>query len=298
MTPAGALEPGSTIAPGYVVIEHLHRAREFDVYDVWSEERMCRCIAKALRPDRVDDRSARRKLEREGRLLRRLTHPHIVRGYELATSPRRLVIMETLSGETLAHLIDAGDGLSASEIAYLGLQLGSAVQYLHRHRVLHLDLKPSNVVAESGRAKIIDLSVARRPGRAPAGVGTWCYMAPEQVYGGELGPPADVWGIGVVLWEAAAGRPAFGGEEDGVPSTGELDELPPELHPQIRRTAEPVGRYRRLPRPLALAIELALSPEPSNRPSVAELAGLLENVPGVVSPRSPRPVSDVEIAGA
>ncbi len=73
------LARGSAIAPGYEVIEHLSRGRTLDVYDVWSDERACRCIAKTLRADRSEDRWARRRLETEGRLLRRLTHPHIVR---------------------------------------------------------------------------------------------------------------------------------------------------------------------------------------------------------------------------
>jgi serine/threonine protein kinase len=286
-----ALAPDTTIAPGYTVIEHLSRGRTLDVYDLWSEERACRCIGKTLRPDRANDRSARRRLEREGRLLRRLSHPYIVRGYELLAEPQPLVIMETLSGETLAHLIEEGDDrLSSLELAYLGLQLCSAVQYLHRHHILHLDLKPSNIVAEAGRAKIIDLSVARHPGRASSGIGTWCYMAPEQVTGGELGPAADVWGIGVVLWEAATGRPAFGNHEDEQRLPTSSDEDPPEeLHPQLQRAAEPVRRHRRLPATLAHAIDAALSPEPSERPSAAQLAKLLEQLPSIVSPRSPRP---------
>jgi eukaryotic-like serine/threonine-protein kinase len=284
--------------PGYAVVEHLSRARAFDVFDVWSEERACRCIAKTLRPDRARDREARRALEREGRLLCKLTHPHVVRGYELVTSPRTVVVMETLSGETLSHLIEAGDPLSPSELAHLGLQLCSGVGYLHRNGVLHLDLKPSNVVAEAGRAKIIDLGVARRPGRAPGGVGTWCYMAPEQVRGGELGPAADVWGIGAVLWEAAAGRAAFGGDEDDVPASGDLEELPPELHPQLGRRAEPLSTHRRLPRVLARAIDSALEPEAGARPSVAELVQHLERVPGVVSPKSVRAGSEIQVAGA
>ena len=291
MSPTVAtLAPGSAIAPGYQVIEHLSRGRALDVYDVWSDERECRCIAKGLRPDRVDDASARRRLVREGRLLAKLGHPHIVRGYELLASDPPLVIMETLSGETLAHLIEEGDRLLPVEVAQLGLQLCSAIQYLHRHRILHLDLKPSNIVADAGRAKIIDLSLARRPGRAPRGVGTWCYMAPEQVRGGELAPAADVWGIGVVLWEAAAGLPAFGGDEDEalLPSSSE-EYLAEELHPQLRRAADPVRRHRRLPTTLARAIDAALVPEPRSRPSVSELAAWLESVPGVVSPRSPRP---------
>jgi len=279
------------IAPGYQVIEHLHRGRALDVYDVWSDERECRCVAKTLRPDRADDLKAGRRLEREGRLLCRLSHPHIVRAYELLPAPRPLLIMETLPGETLAHLIEEGDErLRPLELAHLGLQLCSAIQYLHRHSFLHLDLKPSNIVAEAGRAKIIDLSVGRRPGRAGGGIGTWCYMAPEQVRGGELGPAADVWGIGVVLWEAATRRTAFGTPEDEARlPTSSHDDLPEEVYPQLLRTAERVRRRRRLPATLARAIDAALDPEPSRRPSVAALAALLEQVPGVVSPRSLRP---------
>ena len=287
---ATTLPPGSAIAPTFQVIEHLSRGRTLDVYDVWSEERGCRCIAKTLRPDRVHDQSARRRLEREGRLLRRLSHPHIVRGYELLAKPRPVVIMETLSGETLAHLIEEGDRLTPVEVAHLGLQLCSAIQYLHRHGFLHLDVKPSNIVAEGGRAKVIDLGLARPPGRAGGGIGTWCYMAPEQVRGGELTAAADVWGIGVVLWEAAAGRPAFGGEDDEalLPTSSEED-LADEMYPQLRRPADPVRRHRRLPTTLAQAIDATVYPKARDRPSVATLAALLEEVPGVISPRSPRP---------
>jgi serine/threonine protein kinase len=290
--PPAVLAPGLSIAPGYEVIAHLSRGAALDVYDVWSEERQTRCIAKTVRPDRWDDEAVRRGLEAEGRLLRRLSHPHIVRAYERPATPNPVVVMETLSGETLAHLIAEGEGLSAAEIAHLGLHLCSAVQYLHRKRILHLDLKPSNIIAESGRAKLIDLSVARTPGPVPPGVGTWCYMAPEQVWGGDLGTPADVWGIGVVLWEAAAGKAAFGDdvgdEEDGLASSSG-DELPPAEHPQVLRPAEPIERHRSLPSELVSAIDSALAPAPGRRPSVATLADLLQRVPDVVSPRAGAP---------
>ena len=288
------LAPGSTLARGYQVVEHLSRGRALDVYDVWSTERECRCVAKVLRPDRLRDASARRRLEREGRLLRRLTHPHVVRGYDLLLAPRVAVIMETLTGETLAHLLERGaERLRPAEIGQLGLQLCSAIGYLHRHGVLHLDLKPSNIVAEAGRAKLIDLSVARPPGPGPAGVGTWCYMAPEQARDGTLEPAADVWGIGVVLWEAATGRPAFGGDEDeaGASATDTESELTPDRYPQLLRRARPVRAHRRLPPGLARAIDTALRPTPAERPTVPELAASLAQVSGVVSPRSPRPAS-------
>ncbi len=96
---------GSQIAPGYRVLGLLSRGRTLDVFDVWSDERSTRCIVKTLRPRSRDDPGARRRLLREGRLLCRLTHPHIVRGYEVVDGDPPLVVMETLGGETLAHLI-------------------------------------------------------------------------------------------------------------------------------------------------------------------------------------------------
>jgi serine/threonine protein kinase len=184
---------------GYELIEHLHRGHAYDVFDAWSDQRGCRVVVRMLRPDRRDPRA----LLREGRLLRRLAHPHIARAYETRLRPP-MVVLETLGGATLAALLEDGplDGADALE---LGLQLSSAVRYLHRRGWLHLDLKPSNLIADGGRLKVIDLSIAQRPGRIRAGTGTERYMAPEQERGGRVGPPADVWGIGAVL--RAAGGP-------------------------------------------------------------------------------------------
>lgn len=173
------LGPGALIAGGVRVLGHLHRSNRLDVYDAWCERRECRVIAKTLRPDRRSEKPAVRALLREGHLLKRLAHPHLVRAYEVAEVPRPVVIMETLTGETLEHLI-LRSRLTAAELAVLGTQLASALRYLHSERVVHLDLKPANVIAEAGRAKVIDLSHARAPARVRPGGGTWCYMAPEQ----------------------------------------------------------------------------------------------------------------------
>ena len=76
--------------------------------------------------------------------------------------------METLDGETLAHLVDRRPAaLAAEDVAWLGLHLASALRYLHGHGLLHLDVKAANVVADAGRAKLIDLSLARPPGPLP-----------------------------------------------------------------------------------------------------------------------------------
>jgi eukaryotic-like serine/threonine-protein kinase len=284
------LAPGEHIAPGYEVIEHLRRGRSLDVYDVWSEERGSRCVVKSLRPDRLGREGPTRRLLEEGLRLRDLTHPHIVRAYEVREEPLPLFVMETLSGETLGHMIEVREAeLSASEVAHLGLHLASAIRYLHAHDLLHLDLKPSNVIAECGRAKLIDLSVARPPGPAHGGIGTLYYMAPEQVRGGELGPAADVWGIGAVLFEAATGEPAFDDPdaEELSDSDGDSDELPTEErfdesdYPQLTANARRADELRPLPRALADLIAACLEPDATGRPGVEELLGALEPIAGL-----------------
>jgi eukaryotic-like serine/threonine-protein kinase len=261
------LAPGEMLAPGYEVLAHLNRGSRLDVYDAWSEERRCRCIAKVLRPERRTDRSARRGLIAEGRLLLEFSHPHIVRAYELVERPQPVLILETLTGETLAHLIERRSRrLAAIDLAHLGLQLCSAIGYLHRHGVLHLDLKPSNIVSECGQAKILDLSIARRPGPGHAGEGTPAYMAPEQARGGSLTAATDVWGIGVVLFEAGSAQCPF----DTPGATSEYEQLE---HP-----APPLRTLRRLPPALAEAIEGCLEPDANRRPSLDQLRRALSRL--------------------
>lgn len=154
--------------------------------------------AKTLRPDRATEPHLRRRLLREGRLLRHLTHPHIVRAYDVLTEPAPVVVLETLTGATLSALIDERRWrqLPVRQVALLGVQLASALRYLHANKVVHCDLKPGNVIAEAGRAKVIDLSLARRPGRGRQGAGTRDYMAPEQARGEWISTATDVWGLG------------------------------------------------------------------------------------------------------
>ncbi len=260
--PPAVLAEGDPLAPGYRVINHLSRGRYLDVYEVWSEERLCRCVAKVARPDRSDDRSLRAELLREGRLLRRFTHPHLVRAYEVIEAPRPAVILETLTGSTLADLIEHHRRLPLVEVAVLGVQVCSAVHYLHLHGILHLDLKPGNIVSDCGIAKEIDLNIARRPGRRRGVRGTPLYMAPEQVQGRSLTEAADVWGIGSVLFEAATGEAPFERDRET-------------RYPQLARRAASIRSYRRVAAPLAAAIDACLEPEPSARPTLPALSAAL-----------------------
>jgi serine/threonine protein kinase len=276
-------------AAGYELLAHLHRSRGFDVYDAWSRKRRCRCVIKTPRPDRLDDHVLLRRLDREGRLLYGLTHPHILRGYELLPAPAPAIVTETLRGETLSHLLEVSKRLSAAEAAVLGIQLCSAIAYLHEHGYLHLDLKPSNVVIDAGRAIVIDLSIARPPGRVSPGLGTWCYLAPEQALGGPVDTAADVWGIGAVLFESLAGRSPFrDAAEDEDHSDLTTDGEEPDAYPQLMARAPRIRSLRSVPPSLASAVDACLDPDPLRRCSVAELSTALEQVPGAGSPRAVR----------
>ena len=151
-------------------------------------------------------------------------------------------------------------------IAHLGLHVCSAAQYLHLNGILHLDLKPSNIVSECQRAKILDLSIARPPGRSAKDAGTRNYMAPEQARGDHLGPAADVWGIGAVLFEAATGELPFDAHDEE------------DRYEQLERRAEPVRSYRRVPAAFNALVGSCLEPDPALRPTVGELADALNKL--------------------
>jgi eukaryotic-like serine/threonine-protein kinase len=257
------LRSGEHVAPGYRVFGLLRRGEDVDVYDVWSEERDCRCVVKALRPDRMTSRSARRRLLTEGRLLQSLAHPHLVRAYDVQERPTPLVVLETLTGDTLGYLIDDdGPRLPLFELGVLGVQLCSALTYLHRNGVLHLDLKPSNVICQGEQAKLIDLGIAAPPGRGRRGVGTPAYMAPEQIRGGTLSDATDVWALGVLLYEAATRVQPFG--DDGWTNDAAVP--------------TPIRRLRRLPPRIGETIDACLSPQPAGRPTIAVVAKRLRSV--------------------
>ncbi|MDQ3716769.1 MAG: serine/threonine protein kinase [Actinomycetota bacterium] len=272
--PVVAHQPYHELAPGVITLALLHEGHRINVYDAWSEPRGCRVVAKALRPDHVDDLKGARQLRAEGRVLRTLDHPHIVRWYETIPGSSPVVVLETISGFTLSALLDEHDRLPILDVLHLGLHLTSAVGYLHSKGWLHLDLKPSNVVADAGRAKLIDLSIARRPGKGVPGAGTRGYLAPEQALGQQLTAATDVWGIGGVLYESIVGEPAVPHEGGTSTRTGQrpghLIAVPARLKTR-----------RQVPPAVVALIDATLRIDPAQRPTIGQCATVLAEALGV-----------------
>lgn len=255
----------------------LSKAASYMVWDAWDHERFARVILKEPLPEKRERPTTRERLMREGKLLRSLSHPHVVPAHELLTEPHPMLVMESLGGATLSHMIETGPPLDDHEIAFLGLQLISALSYLHRQGYLHLDLKPSNVISEAGRARLIDLGLATPPGPIEAELGTWSYMSPEQARGDRIDAAADVWGLGATLFDCATGFPPF--------NDPELDDEAeyPQLHRRARAAGSASQGYRaasehRLSADLAALIDSLLEPEPAQRPQLAAIAEALEKI--------------------
>ena len=162
----------------------------------------------------------RERFLREARALATLRHPNIVSVYDVGESQGRpYFTMEHMEGGTLAQEL-AGEPLRPDEAVRSALTLAEAVAHAHHHGIIHRDLKPSNILrGRDGALKISDFGIARLSQGdqtltlAGARMGTPSYMAPEQAIGtpAEIGPGADVYSLGAVLYELLTGRPPFRG---------------------------------------------------------------------------------------
>ena len=248
----------------------LGGGRRYEAYLAWDDGLHALVAVKILRPDRVGDDASLAGLRGEIDVLGRLSHPVIVRAFDaVSEGPRPHVVLEFLDGPRLSTLVRRY-GVVPEQLLPLALQMCSALHYMAGRGVVHLDVKPRNIIM-AGPPRLIDLSVARRVEEVPAitsPIGTDAYMAPEQCVPerfGEIGPPADVWGLGVTLYEALAARSPF-------PSPDEAGAR----HPQVEAAPAPFPDRRRVPPAVGDAVLSCLAPEPEARPTAAELAAAIE----------------------
>src|SRR5918997_1051420 len=204
------------IAPGLRALRLLGGGIRYQAYIAHSEHLRALVVVKVVRDELVEDPGVLAGLGGEAAMLERLAHPMLLRGFgAVLDGPRPHLVLELIEGPRLSTLIRR-HGTDLEQLLPLALNLCSVLHYLARERVVHLDVKPRNIIM-GAEPRLIDLSIARsldELGELRSPAGTDAYMAPEQCdveRSGELGPPADVWGLGATLYEAIARRRPFDG---------------------------------------------------------------------------------------
>ena len=276
-------EAGAQLVEGRSVLKRLGGGSRYEVYLVWDERLFAITVAKVLRPDQAADAHALAELRREAEVLGRLAHPCLVRGFGgVLTGPRPHVLLEHLEGPTLRRLIKQQGTVPLEQLLPLALHVAAVLQYMANEGFVHLDVKPSNIVM-GVPPRLIDLSIAQSVERTAAmrhSMGTDLYMPPEQcdpaAHAGEVGPPADVWGLGATLYHAVTGETPF---PRGERRSGERAARFPQLVAEMRPLPEGV------PEPLKGLIERMLAREPAARPAAGDVATALEPLVAATRPR-------------
>jgi eukaryotic-like serine/threonine-protein kinase len=270
------LEEGDEIAPGRSVVRDLGGGRRFEVMLVWDQRMFALTVAKVLRPRYAESERALRELGEEARVLELLRHPVIVRGFDSVLEGRYPhVLIEHLEGPSLRSLIKRGGALPLEQVLPLCAHVAAALHYMAEVEVLHLDVKPDNIIM-GVPPRLIDLSIATPLAEAASlrgALGTDAYMPPEQCdpegHAGEISPASDVWGLGATLYHAVTGDVPFPRERDARSS----DE-PTVRWPQLAGPPRPLPRH--VPDDLRALIEGTLAHAAADRPAAGEVALALE----------------------
>jgi serine/threonine protein kinase len=269
------LKEGDEISPGLSALKLLGGGLRYEAYLAWDERLQYVVVVKVVRPELVDDAHTVAGLAEEVEMLERLSHPVLVRGFGAELEgPRPHVVLEHLEGPRLSTLLRKYGPLPAEQLLPLGLQLAAAVHYMGDAGVVHLDIKPSNIIM-GAPARLIDLSVAETTEAARglhSAVGTDSYMSPEQALAGKgatIGPAADIWGIGVTMYHAAVGERPF---EKGDHDSKDREKRWPQI------VAPPKPMPDSIPPAVAEPIMASLAYDPGDRPTPVELADALEPV--------------------
>ncbi|WP_020666980.1 serine/threonine-protein kinase [Amycolatopsis nigrescens] len=256
-------ERPSTVGDRYLLKERIGTGGSATVYRATDTATGAEVAVKLFHSGAAQ--SGERRYAQEIRILSELQHPGLVALHDAGTeNERAFLVTQLVIGETLAARIQCG-ALSAAETAELATPLAEALAYVHSTGVTHRDLKPANVLLGADGPKLSDFGIARafdttRMTESGVVLGTAAYMAPEQVNGGEIGPPADIYAFGLVLLECLTGRREYPGTL--------LESALARLH---RKPVLPTG----LPAPFADLLRRMTSIDPAKRPSSTEVAASL-----------------------
>jgi hypothetical protein len=264
-----ALTPGTRLGNRYRLLDELGRG---GMARVWRavDEVLSRVVAvKVLAPALAVDRDFLDRFRVEARAAAQLAHPNIASVFDYGEwdtpAGERVagIVLELLEGESLASRLQRGPLPWAAAVA-AAAQVARALAAAHRRGVVHRDVKPGNVLLTEDGAKVLDFGIAAmtgEPAHRPTGgvLGTQAYVAPELLAGGASTPAADVYGLGVLLYESLSGH------------------LPEVAAPVV----DALDRVEGLPAAVVDVVRRCLARRPDERPSSASVAETLGSVAGI-----------------
>ncbi len=295
------LRPGAVLGDRYEIIRCLGQGGMGAVYQARDRE-VDRFVAlKEIRPELADNQDMLQRFRQELVLARQVTHPNVVRIFDLGIiHGLRFISMEFIEGTQLSTVFEEKGKLAPKEAAEIMLQVCRGLAAAHAVGVVHRDLKPPNIMIDSdGRAVVMDFGIARAgesaagvalaPGETPTGpnqgltqygalLGTPVYMSPEQTKGASVDARSDLFAIGIILYELLTGSPPFLGKT-----------LKETLRKRCEETAvPPMAINPTIPKALNEIILKCLATAPENRyQSTGDLVHALEVFLGVAKPAVP-----------
>jgi serine/threonine-protein kinase len=276
------LQPGAKVGE-YVVDRKLAEGGMGAVYAGHHPVIGKKVAVKVLAPQCAAVPDLVRRFAEEARAVNKIGHPNIVDIFSFGTlaDARPYFVMEFLEGASLGQRLEAGD-LKPDETRRILRQICSALEAAHRAGIVHRDLKPENVwiaspAHEDSYAKVLDFGIAKlldnpqgQRTQTGAAMGTPRYMAPEQCMGKDVGPRADLYSLGVILYEMYAGVPPFRGD-----TFGEL------LYQHMSMAPEAPSKHRPIDPALEQVILACLEKDPQRRPeSAKDLSARLDQALG------------------
>ena len=241
------IAPGTRLGP-YEVLAPIGAGGMGEVYRA-RDTRLDRTVAIKILPQQLAATpEVRQRFEREARAISSLNHPHICALYDVGHQDGTdYLVMEYIEGETLAARLSRGP-LPTGDLLRCAIEMADALDKVHRHGVVHRDLKPGNIMQTKSGAKLLDFGLAKAAGLAAGAgdlsvsptvskpltvqgtiVGTFQYMSPEQLEGKETDARSDIFAFGAVLYEMATGKKAFEGSSQASLIAAILDKDPPPI---------------------------------------------------------------------
>ncbi len=242
------LQAGQVLDQRYRVEKSVGSGGMAEVYQVWDAQRAAFLALKLLNADLAEDLVFLRRFKREAQALRNLTHPHIVRFYDLVEADQlTFFLMDFVEGMSLrSEIYQHKNPFTPERILEIFQPVCSALFYAHNQGVIHCDVKPANIMIEtSGKVLLADFGISRLSETATTATslgsaGTPAYMAPELVQGLRPRPATDVYSLGIVLFELLTGgeRPFTGEAAQITGSTAEKVRWE-----QVHQSPPPVRAY-------------------------------------------------------